>query len=70
MHSDRKDSYDGLMPVMIAAIVAVIGSAAVLVIDFGPAQGSQGNGGGMITAAAVSKAGATVFPTAPSDRPR
>jgi hypothetical protein len=67
MHSDGKDRHSW-MPALISAIVAVAGCAALLVMDFGPSNGSQVHGGGMITAAAVSRAGAIELPTAPPDR--
>ena len=52
------------MPVIVAAIVAVAGTAAILVSDFGPGNDSQGSGNArMITAAAVSKAGAIEIPS-------
>jgi hypothetical protein len=58
------------IPVMIALLVAVVGQAAILLNDFGPGNGSPREGNpGMITAAAVSKAGATVIPSAPPIRP-
>jgi hypothetical protein len=52
-----------LIPVIVAAIVAVVGQTAVLFNDFGPGNDSQGSGNGMITAAAVSRAGAIVIPS-------
>jgi hypothetical protein len=51
------------MPVIVAAIVAVVGTAAILFSDFGPGNDSQGSG--MITAAAASRAGAIVIPSEP-----
>jgi hypothetical protein len=60
MHAQRK------IPVLVAAIVAVVGQTVVLLNDFGPGNKSQGSGNaGMITAAAVSRAGATEFPSTP-----
>jgi hypothetical protein len=67
MHSDEKEGHSW-MPALICAIVAVVGSAALVLMDFGPSNGSQVHGGGMITAAAVSRAGAIEVPTAPTDR--
>lgn len=69
MHSDGKDRHSW-MPALISAIVAVVGSAVLLLMDFGPSSGWPVHGGGMITAAAVSRAGAIELPTAPYDRPR
>ena len=54
-----------VMPVVIALLVAIVGQAAILLNDFGPGNGSPREGSpGMITAAAVSRAGATEFPSA------
>jgi hypothetical protein len=50
-----------ISPVIIAVIVAVVGQAVILLNDFGPGKGS-GSGNGMITAAAVSRAGAIDIP--------
>lgn len=51
------------VPVIVALIVAVLGQAAILFGDFRPSN--PPSGGGMITAAAVTKAGAIEFPAAP-----
>ena len=60
MHAQRK------IPVLVAAIVAVTGQAVVLFSDFGPGNASEASGNArMITAAAVSRAGATEIPSAP-----
>ncbi len=54
-----------MIPVIVAAIVAVVGTGAILFNDFGPYNNSLGSGNGMITAAAVSRAGAIVIPSDP-----
>ena len=54
------------VPVMVAAIVAVIGIAALFLMDFAPWNSPQGNDLGM-RSAAVSRAGATARPSDPSD---
>ena len=54
---------------LIAAIVAVVGIAGILLNDFGPGNNSQGSGNGMITAAAVSRAGAIEIPVGPGNHP-
>jgi hypothetical protein len=54
-----------LIPLIVTAIVAVVGTAGILFNDFGPANSSQGSVNGMITAAAVSKAGAMEIPVGP-----
>ncbi|WP_044591416.1 hypothetical protein [Bradyrhizobium sp. LTSPM299] len=57
-----------LMPVIVTAIVAVVGVAGIL-NNLRPANGSQGSTNhGMITAAAVSRAGAIEFPSEPRAR--
>jgi hypothetical protein len=60
MYAQRK------IPVLVAAIVAVIGQTVILLNDLGPGNDSQASGSAtMITAAAVSRAGATEIPSAP-----
>jgi hypothetical protein len=69
MHAQQTDPHHPSMPVMIALLVAVVGQAAILFNDFGPGNGSRRDGNpGMITAAAVSRAGATELPSAPPIR--
>jgi hypothetical protein len=65
MHAQRKDRRGDLVPVIVATIVAVAGTAAILFNDFGPGNDSQGSGNGMITAATVSRAGAIEIPSEP-----
>lgn len=48
------------MPVALAAIIAVVGTAAIFFMDFGPKNNVQHSGINMITAAAADRAGATV----------
>ncbi|HEX5233119.1 MAG TPA: hypothetical protein VFW56_12840 [Bradyrhizobium sp.] len=52
-----------LIPVIVALIIAVVGQSIILFGDFGPGSRPQGNG--MITSAAVTRAGATEIPAAP-----
>lgn len=60
MYAERKVS------MLIAAIVAVVGQAAILLNDFGPGNSWQGsNNAKAITAAALSRAGATELASAP-----
>lgn len=54
------------VPMAIAAIVAVIGSVSLFVMDFGPWNNPPVNGMGMISAAVVYKAGAIALPSAPA----
>jgi hypothetical protein len=67
MHPQRKDRRGDLIPVIVAAFVAVTGQTVILFNDFGAGNDLQGNGSTtMITAAAVSRAGAIEVP---SERP-
>jgi hypothetical protein len=66
MHPQRKDRRGDLIPVIVAAFVAVVGQTVILFNDFGAGNDLQGNGSTMITAAAVSRAGAIEVP---SERP-
>jgi hypothetical protein len=60
MHPQRK------VPVLVTAFVAVVGTAVILFNDFGPGNDSQGGGNArMVTAAAVSRAGAIQIPSQP-----
>lgn len=52
-----------LIPIIVALIIAVVGQGIILFGDFGP--GSQPQGNGMITSAAVTRAGAIEIPAAP-----
>jgi len=63
MRAQTKDSRGDLIPVLVAAIVAIMGTAGILFSDFGPDTNSQGSGNGMITAAAVGRAGAIELPS-------
>jgi len=54
----------GLIPVVATVIVAVAGTAAILLNDFGPGNASQGGSNArMITSAAVSRVGAIEIPS-------
>jgi hypothetical protein len=70
MQAQRKDRRGDLIPVIAAAIVAVVGTGAILFNDFGPDNNPLGSSNGMITAAAASRAGAIVIPSdLPAGRP-
>jgi hypothetical protein len=56
-----------VVPVTIAAIVAVVGIVALFLMDFAPWNSPQGNDLGMRSAAVLTKAGATARPSEPSD---
>jgi hypothetical protein len=56
-----------VVPVTVAAIVAVVGIVALFLMDFAPWNSPQGNDLGMRSAAVVSRAGATARPSEPSE---
>jgi hypothetical protein len=65
---EEKHRRSGTIFVIAAAIVAVIGQTAILLNDFGSGNDSQGNGSApMVTAAAVSRAGAIEIPSEPPE---
>jgi hypothetical protein len=67
LRAQRKDRRGNLMPMLVAAIVAVVGQAVILFNDFGAGNESHGRGNArMITAAVVSKAGAIEIPSEPA----
>jgi hypothetical protein len=66
MHAQKKDRRGGAVPVIVMVVAAVMATAGILLNDFSPGNGSQGSGNArMITAAAVSRAGAIEIPSAP-----
>jgi hypothetical protein len=66
MHAQGKDRRE-LIPVILAAFVAVVGQTVILLGDFGPGNGSQeSRSARMITAAVVSRAGAIEIPSEPA----
>jgi len=60
-----KDHRPELIPMAVAALVAVASVVALLLLDFGPGA-AQGSGDGMITSAVLARAGAIA---SPSERP-
>jgi hypothetical protein len=63
MDAQRKDRRDDPMPAVVTAIIAVVCTVAILLIDFGPGSGSIGSADARtITAASVARAGATEIP--------
>jgi hypothetical protein len=69
IHAQRKDPRSDLIPVIVTVIVAVVGTAGILLNNFGLGNDSQGSGDArMITAAAVSRAGAIEIPSEPPRR--
>jgi hypothetical protein len=66
MHAERKDRRGEVKPAIVIAIVAVVATAGILLNDFSAGNSSQGSGNArMITAAAVSRAGAIEIPSEP-----
>jgi hypothetical protein len=65
MSVHQKDQHAELIPMAIAALVAIVSIATLLLLDFGP-NNSQGSADGMITSAVLSRAGAIAIP---SERP-
>jgi hypothetical protein len=59
----KKNSREAFVPFAIAVIVAVLGTAALFLMEFGSRNEVAGNGISMVTAASVDRAGATVIPT-------
>jgi hypothetical protein len=49
----------------VAGLIAVVGALSIFWMDVGPGGNSQGVGDGMITASALSRAGAIALPTEP-----
>jgi hypothetical protein len=70
MQAQRNDRRGNLTPAMLAAFIAVVGQAAVLLNDFGAGNNSQNSASArMITAAALSRAGAIEILPKPAPRP-
>ena len=59
----KKNTRGAVVPFTIAVIVAVLGTAALFLMEFGSRNEVAGNGISMVTAASVDRAGATVIPT-------
>jgi hypothetical protein len=66
MRAQRKHQRGDLIPVMVAACVAVVGQVVILCNDFGPENDLHANESTrMITAAVLSRAGAVEIPSEP-----
>ena len=65
MENNEKDGRATSVPVVVAALIAILGTTALLLFDIGPRNEIQGAGNGMISAAAAYRAGATVVPSDP-----
>jgi hypothetical protein len=55
-----------LVPMMAAALIAMVGAGMLVFIDFDPKTDVQGHGITMITTSVVERAGATALPTEPT----
>ena len=74
MQTAKKNTPGALVPFAIAVVVAVLGTIALFVLEFGPKGEIAENGISMVTSAAADRAGATARPTvdnlvADQDRP-
>jgi hypothetical protein len=70
MHTEGKYRRGSPTPVMVALFVAVAGQALILFNDFGPGSDSRSSGSTtMITATAISRAGAIEIPSEPPAAP-
>jgi hypothetical protein len=54
-----KDAAGVLLPFTVAAVIAVVGTVSLFLMDFGPWSSPPGDGNGMTSAAVVYRAGAT-----------
>ena len=63
MQIPGKNTRGAMVPVAIAVVVAVLGTAAIFVLEIGTKDERAGNGISMITSAAANRAGATARPT-------
>jgi hypothetical protein len=63
MQIPKKNTRGSLVPFAIAVVVAVLGTAAFFVLEFGTKDEVAGNGISMVTSATADRAGATVRPT-------
>jgi hypothetical protein len=62
MHTQGNDRRGDRVPAIVTAIVAVVGTAGVVLIEFGPGDGSKGSDNARIfTAAAVARAAQSRF---------
>lgn len=69
MHSQRKVLRGDLIPAIVTLIVAVVGTAGILLDHFSPGASQSSSNARMITAAAVSRAGAIEIPSEPPPAP-
>ena len=64
MNAHTTDRHPDLVPMLVAGLIAVLGSVAIFWMDFGPGTDAPGSGDG-ITASVLSRSGATSRPTDP-----
>ena len=73
MQNSRNNTQRSLVPVAVAVVVAVIGTAALFFTELRTKIDVADNGIGMVTTAAAERAGATAYPTTrdiPADQVR
>ena len=63
MQTAKKNVRGALVPFVIAVLIAVLGTAALFVLEIGGRSEVADNGISMVTSAAADRAGATVLPT-------
>jgi hypothetical protein len=63
MQTTRKNTRGAVVPFAIAVLIAVLGTVALFVMEFGSRGEVANNGISMVTAASADRAGATVLPT-------
>jgi hypothetical protein len=68
MNTSGKNTNAAILPVSLAFIIAVAGTAAMFLFEFRSNDGVAHNGISMVTSAAAERAGATARPTDPVAR--
>jgi hypothetical protein len=63
MQTKKKNTRGALVPFVTAVLIAVLGTAALFVLEFRTKNEVSNNGISMVTAASADRAGATVQPT-------
>ena len=69
MHAHGKNRRGDLVPMAAAAVIAVVGIAALVFMEAGLKGDVQHNGISMITTVVVDRAGATALPSDPKIQP-
>jgi hypothetical protein len=65
-----QQNHASLLPMIAAAAVAALSTAALFVFEIAPLRHAPQSTIGMVTSAAVDRAGATVLPTNPAIKPK